>query len=188
VQFGAGALGLPELPSNVTNAIGFLGGVVTKSALYESCSWSGPAPLPLACDLTYDREKATLVGTVTDACTHRLVNGATVRLEPLLPTPRKVRSVPTGSVPLPLNNYVTTAPSSYRATPGGYRIAGLEARVRYALSVSHPATAGPDTPLFRIHSDTLELAPGEERRVDVGLERTDPSLPIDTPFGRCIRP
>jgi hypothetical protein len=160
-EFSAGAQGVPDLPTNLTNGFGFVGGVLTKLLPFEDCSWVGQAPLPATCELTYGPEKATLTGTITEPCGHQPLPDATVRLETLRPdpvTPRRVRTAPSGLF-------------------GAYRVAGLDPGERYALTVRHQVQAFPSTPRYLVHTDTLgPFGPGERVTIDV-------ELPINSPAG-----
>ena len=153
-EYATVALGVPTGPSNVTNAVGFLGGVLSRLVPYESCGLESPGgATDDYCRLRYEAGAATLTGTVTDAaCTGDPVARASVRLRELDPVPpadRKVRSAPS------------------RRT-GEFEIGALEAG-RYALSVTRPST----NPLeqYEEHTDTLVIAAGERATYDVPLRR-----------------
>lgn len=162
-EFEVGALGgVPELASNVTNALGFLGGVLTRTVPYEKCVFQGREEgmtVPNHCRLRYDRETATLTGTVIETrCEDGPIAAIPVELRELdgePPTHRKVR--PTRTSPV-----------------GGFRIGGLEPGMRYFLRARDEPEIdadGDEVYLYSEGTDTLELEPGEERQVAVELER-----------------
>ena len=65
-EYSAGGLSVPDAPSNISNSIGFLGGVLTRRVPYESCLIQGPAPAPEHCKLRYDEDSASIEGQVVD--------------------------------------------------------------------------------------------------------------------------
>ena len=155
------AFGVPELPTNLENGIGFLGGVHIETIPYEDCEIVGTAPIPEFCILRYDDAKARLTGTVFDACGNRPLVDASVRLEEIDADPaghRRIRTSPTGLF-------------------GGYRIASLDAGVRYAMTVLHPhplhmpPPEDEEFPIYVEHADTLEFGLGEQRTLNVTLQR-----------------
>ena len=151
-----GALGTLDFPSNISNSVGFLAGVLTKSIPLENCRIDVPQP-PEYCRLRYDDGWATLQGIVTDTrCgTNESVRSAMVELRELDPE---------------VAEYPRTRPTTTDSR-GRYLIRGLEAGKRYALSVSKPSP----NPLldFYEHTDTLEFAWKEVRTYDVELERKE---------------
>jgi hypothetical protein len=153
-EYSPGRLGVPDTMSNVSNSIGYLGGVLTKLVPYESCRIINGDPSDY-CKLRYDATVATLSGTVTDVvCTHGGVAGASVELtelDPVPPAKRRLRSANT-------------------AHSGEYAISALEPG-RYALRVSRFIR---DDPLeqYEEQIDTLTFAPGEHRTYDVALRRS----------------
>ncbi|MCJ7627776.1 MAG: hypothetical protein MUO50_05240, partial [Longimicrobiales bacterium] len=59
-EYSPWGLAVQERASNVTNAVGFLGGVLTKVIPYENCTFQGGgAPVPEHCRLRYNQESAT---------------------------------------------------------------------------------------------------------------------------------
>jgi hypothetical protein len=155
LEYSAQGLGVSDAPSNISNSVGFLGGVLTKLTPFENCHFEGLSPPPY-CRLRYDAAAASLRGTLTDPVCGRPVARATVRLRevnPDTPTSRKVRS--------------TTSKRS-----GEYEIGALEEGRRYAFSVQR---LGPDLlDDFQEHNDTLEFATGEQVVYDVGLRPLRP--------------
>jgi len=158
------ALGVTDLPSNVTNSVGFLGGVHTKVIPYESCEIVGEPPIPYFCELAYGAEKASLSGTVFDACGNRPLPDASVRLEEIEADAaghHRVRTSPTGLL-------------------GGFRIASLNPGARYHLTVLHPHPQhmplrdNADFPDYIAHTDTLQFSPGEQATLNVTLKREGP--------------
>jgi len=152
--------------SNVTNAVGFLGGILTKVLPYEDCSFqSVGAPIPEYCVLRYDGETAMLTGTVTEThCGDGPVISPTVQLTEIGPDPARIRSV--------------------RGTRTGEFVIGLEPLIPHRLRVratdvlvdsTHNPWTGEWQPVWQDvhtrHTDTLTLMPGEVLRYDVQLER-----------------
>jgi hypothetical protein len=151
-----GALGTSDIPSNISNSVGFLAGVLTKSIPHENCRIDVPQP-PEYCRLRYDDGWATLQGTVTDPrCgTVELVGGAMVELRELDPE---------------VAEYPRTRPTT-TSSRGNFLIRGLEAGKRYALSVRKPS---PNRFLdFHEHTDTLGFELNEILTYDVELQRKD---------------
>lgn len=162
-DYEVGALGgVPELPSNITNALGFLGGVLTRTVPYEKCVFQGGeegVAVPSHCRLRYDSETATLSGSVIETrCEDGPIAAIPVELRELdgePPAHRKIR--PTRTDPV-----------------GGFRIGGLEPGMRYLLRARDEPEIdadGNEVYLYSEGTDTLELGPGEERQVAVELER-----------------
>jgi hypothetical protein len=154
-QFSAGGLNVSDVPTNLTNAVGFLGGVLTRLVPYEDCTLVGPTPPTQHCVLNYDDEVITLRGVVRDADCSNGIAEASVALEALSPDStgfRKLRFNRTTSL-------------------GSYRISALDASVRYVLRVTYPTPAGSGNPQYFEHTDTLEFTPGEQRTYDVVLRR-----------------
>lgn len=151
---------IPERASNITNSVGFLGGVLTRVVPYERCELQGAAgaPPPEYCWLRYDEQTATLRGRVTETRCHdgpidrvgielREVDG-----EP--PDRRRIRITSSGP-------------------DGRYEVGALEPGIRYALKARVPPTIsfGIEFDDYTIHHDTLSFAPGEQRDYDIQLER-----------------
>ena len=156
------ALGILDVPTDLSNAVGHIGGVLIKTVPYEICQIIGQPPLPPFCMLTYDDVGAMLTGVIRDACGGFLVD-ADVRLEPVAfdsAGQKKVRLAPSGML-------------------GEHRIAALEPGVPYELTVSHPhfrhMPPGPEGfPTYVEHTDTLEFQPGGHMTLDIVLERAGP--------------
>lgn len=155
LEHSASALGVPDTPSNVSNSVGFLGGVLTRRIPYESChidSFRGPSH----CRLRYDEESAMLSGTVMDVECGVPVARAAVRLReinPPSPDERKIRE-------------------TLSRRSGEYEIGALEGGRRYALSVRRLTSDGFDE--FQEYTDTLEFAAGEHVSYDVDLRPLSP--------------
>lgn len=149
---GPGALGVLDLPRTISNAIGYIGGVLTRSIPYERCTIVGTAP-PEHCVLRYDEGWATLSGLVYNGrCAALPLSGASVtmrELDPENPAQPRIRPTTTGFT-------------------GRFMIRGLLPNRRYELTVQR---RGP-TPLtdFYDHTDTLRFAVAESRSYDVPLE------------------
>jgi hypothetical protein len=152
--YGTARLGLSDPPSNISNAVGFLGGVLTKRLPYENCELESASPAADYCRLRYDASSATLRGVVTDTtCGNQWLPGADVRLWELDPPPgtsRRIRPTLSGHT-------------------GRYEIGALEAGTRYALRVRGPRLDG--ILAYEDHVDTLAFEPGELATRDVGLRR-----------------
>jgi hypothetical protein len=152
-DYATGRLAVPDTMSNVSNSVGYLGGVLTETVPYESCRIINADPTDY-CKLRYDATVATLSGTVTDVvCTGEGVAGASVELTELDPVPPAKRKV----------RFTNTARS------GAYTISALETG-RYALRVSH--TSFDPIEDYLEHTDTLAFAPGEQQTYDVSLRRS----------------
>jgi hypothetical protein len=154
-KYSPGRLGVPDAPSNVSNSVGYLGGVLTKLLPYENCQIIGRDP-PAYCKLRYDASVASVRGTVTDVlCTGGAVAGATVELrelDPALPANPRVRFTDTNRL-------------------GEFEIGALEPG-RYALLVSRYIVSSP-LDQYEEHRDTLEFAAGEHATYGVGLRRLE---------------
>ncbi|HWV58048.1 MAG TPA: hypothetical protein VNZ57_11415 [Longimicrobiales bacterium] len=157
-MFSSNSLSIPDVPTELGNAVGHLGGVVIQRVPYESCAIVGAEPLPQYCVLTYDGAGGNLTGQIRDC--HGIVDLADMELEPLefdAAGHKRIRS--TNSQP-----------------EGRYRFHALETGVPYELTVSHTQTlfvpwlADPLVTFPRQHVDTLVFQPGEYRTLDVVLE------------------
>ena len=159
-QYSPGGLGTAGLVSDVTNAVGFVGGVLTKLLPYESCTFvdSGTPP-PSYCELHYDRTSASLAGRVRETrCSDGPIASVTVQLTDLDQDPAEIRS------------YVTGA-------DGAYGISALVPGIRYALKVRAkpiPVFGSGEIDIYTLRYDTLTFAPGEQRAYDVDLQRLTP--------------
>jgi hypothetical protein len=163
-------LGDPGGASNVTNAVGFLGGVLTKVIPYEDCEFrSDGAPVPPYCLLRYGQETATVTGTVREPLCVGPLDSVTVRLSELDRDPARVRTV------------LTT-----RA--GEFVIGALEPGIPHALWVRArqvPVDSVFDTRVWRyvytewtdihtLHTDTLTFMPGQRLAYAIQLARLFP--------------
>ena len=145
------ALGVADAPSNVSNAVGFLGGVLTKLLPYETCRIDSREPTGEHCKLRYDALSATLLGTVVSSCGNSPVADASVELrelDPDRPAAPKVRPTRTDH-------------------SGRFDIHALEAERRYAISVWRLSSEGADE--FLEYTDTLQFAPGEDAAYEAAL-------------------
>ena len=150
------ALGTSDIPSNISNSVGFLAGVLTKSIPYENCRIDVPQP-PEYCRLRYVDGWATLQGTVVDPrCgDNSTVRDAMVELRELDPE---------------VAEYPRTRPTTTNDR-GKYLIRGLDAGRRYALRVRKPS---PNRLLdFHEHTDTLDFALNEILTYNVELQRKE---------------
>jgi hypothetical protein len=166
-----GALGAAGWTSNVTNAAGFLGGVLTKVIPYEDCEFqSDGAPVPHYCRLRYNPETATVIGTVREThCGDGPIDSVTVQLTEMGRDPARVRTV-------------------MSSLAGKVVIGALEPgiphflRARAALvpsdSVVNPWTFQYEYTAWKdVHtlpSDTLTFMPGQQVEHDINLERLTP--------------
>jgi hypothetical protein len=164
--YSESALGEANWTSNVTNAVGYLGGILTKLLPYEDCSFqSYGAPIPDYCVLRYNGETAMLTGTVTEThCGDGLMPSPTVRLTEIGPDPARIRSV--------------------RGTRAGEFVIGLDPGIPHGLwvratdvvvdSARNPWT-GEWEPIWgdvhTHHTDILTLMPGQVVEYDMQLER-----------------
>jgi hypothetical protein len=160
LQYSTAGLGQAELTSNVTGAVGFLGGVLTKSVPYETCTFqAGGSPAPQYCKLRYNQTSAALSGTVTETrCGDGPIDSVTVQLTEIDQDPPEIRSYLTGA-------------------DGGFGIEALDPATRYALKVRAkplPVFGGGELDIYDIHIDTLTFASGELRKYDVHLRRLTP--------------
>jgi hypothetical protein len=142
--YAPSALGESSQTSNVTNAVGFLGGVLTKLMPYEDCWFhSARAQVPNYCRLRYSQETATLRGTVRETgCGSAPLAGATVQLTELDRDPARIRSV--------------------RSTRSGeFLIGALEPGIPHLLRASAYEHS--------THTDTLTFTPGQQLEYDIDL-------------------
>ncbi len=159
-QYSPQGVGATELTSNVTHAVGFLGGVLTKVTPYENCTFAaGGTAVPNYCQLRYDKESATLSGTVTETrCGDGPIPSVTVQLTRIDPVAPEIRTYLTGP-------------------DGAFEIAALEPGTPYALKARAkplPVFGGGELDIYTLRYDTLTFAPGEHRRYDVALQRLIP--------------
>jgi hypothetical protein len=168
--YSPGGLGESGGTSNVTNAVGFLGGVLTKTIPYEYCEFrSDGAPVPPYCLLRYGPATATVSGTVTEPLCVGALDSVTVRLSELDRDPARIRTV------------LTTR-------TGQFLIGALEPGIPHALSVRAPQVPIDsvfDTRAWRyvytewtdvhtLHADTLTFMPGQRLEYAVQLARLFP--------------
>jgi hypothetical protein len=145
--YSAVGLGETSLTSNVANAVGFLGGVLTKFIPYETCEFQlDSAPIPGYCQLRYNRETATLRGTVTEMlCGIQPFDSVRVQLTELNRDPARIRTV-----------------QSDRA--GHFSIGALEP------GVSHALRAEPPRAVYAAHTDTVTFMPGQQVTYDICIQ------------------
>lgn len=174
--YSAGALGGSGMTSNVTNAVGFLGGVITKVIPYEDCEFqSDGAPVPQYCLLRYNSETATVTGVVSEARCVGPLDSVTVQLTEMDREPARIRTV--------LSNGA-----------GEFLIGALEPGIPHFLWARAPQipidsvfdlrtftyvyTAWTD--IHTLLTDTLTFVPGQQVGYDIHLQRLTPcgqSLP-----------
>jgi hypothetical protein len=158
-EFSVSSLGVSDSPSNVSNSVGFLGGVLTKRIPYEHCLIVGFVPSREHCRLRYDEASATLRGTVRSVCRGEVIADADVRLREINPEPPAA----------PKERFTSTNRS------GEFEIGALEVGRRYAMHVGRLGPYGLDE--FVVHTDTLGFAAGENATYDVVLR---PLAPCET--------
>ncbi len=159
-QYSIQGLGRSELTSNVANAVGFLGGVLSKDIPYEQCALeSGGQLVDSYCKLRYDQASASLRGTVTETrCGGGPIDQVTLTLTELDHDPSEVRT------------YVTPP-------EGTFYIDALVPDTRYALKARAkpvPVFGKGEIDEYSIGYDTLTFAPGEHRTYDIGLQKLIP--------------
>lgn len=145
---------------NLTNAVGFAGGVLTKLVPYETCILfnvpQSPFFPPPHCELTYNSETVSIRGTIRDAgCRDIPLADAQIRLTEIVPASQPARHRPV-----------------WTDDDGLYEISGIQPGLDHALEVWHEARVGPGGGfVFEAYVDTLSFSPGEEMTLDVGLRR-----------------
>lgn len=152
----------PERVSNVSNAVGFLGGALTKVVPWEQCSYDTDiGPAPDYCVLRYDDVSASVAGTVTETrCADGPIAEVTVQLRELVAPPA-----------VPRIREVTTDER------GAFSIGALDPDVGWALRARAkpvPIFGQGEIDIYALHYDTLGFAPGARARYDIGLPRLTP--------------
>jgi len=150
--------------SNISHAVGFLGGVFTKLIPYEDCKYrSDGAPVPHFCRLRYDRETATLIGSLSAVVGGTYKNPAEVRLTELNQDPARIRTV-------------------RGRLPGEFVIGALRPGIPHVLEAYPPQLVVDDTlyvSIYRPYTDTLTFLPGERLEYEIRFERLPPGVPRD---------
>jgi hypothetical protein len=144
--------------SNVTGALGFLGGVLTKWTRAEDCVLPGPASPDSFCKLRYDSTTATLRGTLSSPCTVP-PDSVHIVLRELAP-----------SGELPRTRFGILDPA------GSYDVGALRPGIPHQLIISVSDTTGrffPRLP-FPIIYDTLQFTAGQVATRHATLEPTGP--------------
>jgi hypothetical protein len=164
-------LGASERTSNVTNALGFLGGLLTVEVPYNSCTFAAqskwpegtssgiPGPTqrysPEWCELRFDSVSASSSGRVIESrCGDGPVKDATVRFTQLDDSAR--------------TQLATTA------ADGAFEFGALKPGVRYNLYVYAklgPIGGGLYMNLYSTVDDTVTFSPGEHRSGDLYIQR-----------------
>jgi hypothetical protein len=157
--YSPGALGESSLTSNVTNAVGFLGGVLTKVIPYEACEFrSDGTPVPNYCRLRYTTETVTLSGTVREqGCRGAPIGSVTVQLTEMDRAPARIRTV-------------------FSTRAGAFLIGALEPGIPHLLQARAPSGFADGEPIdvYGPHTDTLTFIPGQQGEYDIHLERLTP--------------
>lgn len=165
-------LGASERASNVTNALGFLGGLFTAEVPYGTCTFAPQAKWPTGtsagilgpkqvyfpewCELRYDSVAASSGGRVVETrCGDGPVDGVTVRYTELDDSAR--------------TQLVVTGPD------GTFEFGALKPGVRYNLYAYAKLVpvfgTGLSINVYSTIDDTVTFAPGEHRTGDLHLER-----------------
>ncbi len=156
VQFSPSALGAGDVPSALDGGVGFVGGVVTRTVPFESCTVQ-PAAAGSSCTMRYNDQSATVEGVVTDSRCRWPVEGATVRLTALGASPTVVRTTTTDQL-------------------GRYSVGALVGGTSYAINVSQPLKWPPGDPFavqpaYEDFNDTLTAQAGTTETYDLDLHR-----------------
>jgi hypothetical protein len=155
LEYAPGVLGEADvLGTNITNSVGFLGGLLTRRVPYQACVFVDPRAegVPAHCKLRFDDGTATALGTVgAPACGVLRIPGALVTLRELEGEPAGARRI----------RHVRTD------LGGEYEVLALRPGVPHELTVNAREAFGVD--LFEVYTDTLELTAGEALQHDVGL-------------------
>ncbi len=169
--YSPSGLGESGLTSNVTNAVGFLGGVITKLIPYEYCEFQSDGELvPEYCLLRYNPQTATVTGTVRETrCGDGPIDSVTVQLTEMDRDPARIRTV--------LSNQA-----------GEFLIGALEPGIPHFLWARAPPipvdsaydayhgrwvyTEWKD--IHTLPTDTLTFMPGQQVEYDINLQRLTP--------------
>jgi len=152
------AFGAVQMPTNLVHGIGYLGGVVIRTIPYEDCQIMGAPPLPNWCELTYDRSKGELNGTIYDGCHNQVLPGAAIQLKEVIADSITHRTIRT----------------SRSTRQGTYILAALDPGVRYAVEIGHPAVSEGGEPVYVSYADTLSFREGESIDLSIALQRKEP--------------
>ena len=172
-EFPVLGLGASERASTLTNALGFLGGVLTMQVPYSKCTFAtqikwpfgtssgvpGPKPkyAPEWCELRFDSVAATRSGRVVETrCGDGPVDSATVRFTEVSDSARTQFTVTT--------------------TDGTFEFGALKPGVRYNLYVYGKLRPSLTqfTNVYSTIDDTVTFAPGEHRTGDLYIQRLIP--------------
>jgi hypothetical protein len=164
------ALGESGLTSNVTNAVGFLGGALSRVIPYENCTFqSDGATVPIHCLLRYNQETATVAGTVREPLCVGPLDSVTVQLTEMDRDPARIRTARSNGA-------------------GEFSIGALEPGIPHVLWVRAPPipidsvwnldawrwdyVAWAD--IHTLHTDTLTFMQGQHLEYDIDLQRLTP--------------
>lgn len=137
-------LGPPQASSNIKNAVGFLGGALSRRIPDEGCQLLGIEP-PDICILRYDGTVGSLTGRIRDGSCGGGVAGALIQLREL----GEAR-----------NPRLRSTRTDHR---GDFIISALETNRRYALDLLRPGRAS------SLHADTILMERAETLQYDLEL-------------------
>jgi len=150
--------GTTELGSNVSNSIGFVGGVLTRSVPIERCAFAYRSDTVAYCKLRYDSTTATLRGTVTGFCPGA-VDSVRVALRELDAVPPDLPRIRTAT---------QTGMYAISMGPGGdFEVGALRPGIRHELTVTGGTT-------FLTRTDTLTFTAGQQATFYTTLQPVGP--------------
>lgn len=168
--YSPGGLGESGVTSNLTNAVGFLGGVLTKTIPYEDCEFqSDGAPVPDYCLLRYDRETATVIGTVREPRCVGPLDSVTTRMTEMDRDPARIRTaLSDGAGEFVVGALEPGIPHVVwaRAPPVPIDSVWVMSEFRWRYTEWFDVHA--------VHTDTLTFTPGQQLEYDIPLERLLP--------------
>jgi len=168
--YSPNALGDSALTSNVSNAVGFLGGVLTKIIPYEDCTFqSEGAPIPPTCRLRYGSETAAVIGTVREPRCVGPLDSVVVQLTEMNREPARIRTVlSNGAGEFVIGALEPGIPhlAWARAPPVPIDSEWVAATFRWQYTEWWDVHA--------VHTDTLTFTPGQRLEYDIHLDRLLP--------------
>jgi hypothetical protein len=161
-EYSPSGLGESGRTTNVTNAVGFLGGVLTKVIPYEDCRLqSDQTTVPNLCSLRYNQETATVIGSVRGTgtgCPNGLLARVKLQLTELDRDPVRVRT-------------------AFSNRAGEFLIGALEPGIPHSMVArAPPVFVGSELiDIYSIHTDTLTFMPGQQIEYDIILPCSQPT-------------